>query len=64
MGKPVLAVADATVIDVWEGNDRDLGIGQPLAKPMLPDIGGNHVILDLGDGTYAMYGHLSPTRSK
>lgn len=56
-GEPVLAVADATVVDV---NDElaDIPPQQPLPAPTLPKAGGNHVILDLGGGVWAMYGHL------
>lgn len=56
-GEPVLAVADATVIDVLS-RLTDLVPEAPLAVPTLPDAGGNHVVLDLGDGTFAFYGHL------
>lgn len=56
-GKPVLAVADATVVDVYDGL-ADIAPGAPLPPPTLPAAGGNHVILDLGGGVWAMYGHL------
>ena len=56
-GKPVLAVADATVVDVYDELE-DVPPGAPLPPPSLPHAGGNHVILDLGDGVWAMYGHL------
>jgi hypothetical protein len=70
-GRPVLAVADGTVVRavdrhrdhlsrtsgpgllylfLIEGSARELGgVGR---------IVGNHVVLDLGDGTYALYAHL------
>lgn len=56
-GEPVLAVADATVIDVLS-RFADQVPEAPLPMPTLPDAGGNHVVLDLGDGTFAFYGHL------
>lgn len=56
-GQPVLAVADATVVDVFD-KLVDIAPHAPLPPPSLPNAGGNHVILDLGDGAWAMYGHL------
>ncbi|MFI2259870.1 peptidoglycan DD-metalloendopeptidase family protein [Streptomyces tubercidicus] len=70
-GAPLLAVADATVVHAedgqrdhlsrtsWpaavyllalEGPARTLGSGRRLI--------GNHVVLDLGDGVYALYAHV------
>jgi len=56
-GEPVLAVAEATVVDVYD-ELADAPPQQPLPPPTLPKAGGNHVILDLGGGVWAMYGHL------
>lgn len=56
-GKEVLAVADALVVDVHDVLE-DAEPGAALPPPSLPRAGGNHVILDLGDGVWAMYGHL------
>lgn len=56
-GEPVLAVAEATVVDVYD-ELADAPPQQPLPAPTLPKAGGNHVILDLGGGVWAMYGHL------
>ncbi|MEU6080037.1 M23 family metallopeptidase [Streptomyces sp. NPDC047108] len=70
-GQPVLAVADATVVRVRSGR-RDQGLSRNSWLALIPffiegafrDLAGagalvgNHVILDLGDGTYALYAHL------
>ena len=56
-GQPVLAVADATVV---EAVDRypDLLVGQ-AREDVTPDTaGGNRVVLDLGEGRFAIYAHL------
>jgi hypothetical protein len=70
-GAPVLAVADATVVHAVDRRRDHLsrtswpmiaylflveGIVRSLGGP--DRIAGNHVVLDLGDGTYAMYAHL------
>lgn len=70
-GAEVLAVADGLVESVNDGIPenvpasarlREIGEAETLrAVPMtLETIGGNHVILDLGESRYAFYGHLMP----
>jgi pimeloyl-ACP methyl ester carboxylesterase len=56
-GQPVLAVAAATVV---EAVDRypDLKVGQAREDVTPESAGGNRVILDLGDGRFAIYAHL------
>jgi hypothetical protein len=63
-GKPVLAVADARVIQVRDGIPENtpghFGKGS-LAVTMTPQtIMGNSVTLDLGHGLFAYYAHLQP----
>ncbi|MFE7481657.1 M23 family metallopeptidase [Streptomyces sp. NPDC012600] len=70
-GAPLLAVADATVVRVSDGQRDHLSRNSlpALAYLMLIEgnvrmalgahrIFGNHVILDLGGGTYAAYAHV------
>jgi hypothetical protein len=60
-GVDILAVADGTVVEAT----RDLPDQPPGVAPSnitVPEIAGNHVILDLGEGRYAMYAHLAPHR--
>jgi pimeloyl-ACP methyl ester carboxylesterase len=56
-GQPVLAVADATVV---EAVDRypDLQVGESREDVTPETAGGNRVILDLGGGRFAVYAHL------
>jgi len=57
-GEPVLAVADAavvTAIDQYPDQIPNAPTGVALEKPE-----GNSIILDLGDGRYALYAHLKP----
>ncbi|MCX5227560.1 M23 family metallopeptidase [Streptomyces sp. NBC_00233] len=70
-GAPLLAVADATVVHAEDGQRDHLSRNSLLGVLYLllvesgarsiggaHRITGNHLVLDLGDGTYAMYAHL------
>ena len=60
-GQPVYAVADATVSAVKDGIPENVPGAASRAVPITLDtVGGNHVILNLGDGVYAFYAHLQP----
>jgi hypothetical protein len=63
-GKPVLSVADATVVTARDGlPDNAPGHGEafhPAAPITIDTVGGNTVILDLGGGQFAYYFHLQP----
>jgi murein DD-endopeptidase MepM/ murein hydrolase activator NlpD len=60
-GAEVLAVADATVVDTKDGipeNQPDLTV---RAVPITPaTVGGNFILLELGNDVYALYAHLQP----
>lgn len=70
-GEPLLAVADATVVHATDRQRDHLSRNSLLsllylliAEAFVRELGGarwivgNHLVLDLGDGTYAMYAHL------
>ncbi|MFJ2554839.1 MULTISPECIES: M23 family metallopeptidase [unclassified Streptomyces] len=70
-GEPLLAVADATVVHASDGQRDHLSrnslpalVYLMLFESAVRELGGahritgNHVVLDLGNGTYAMYAHL------
>lgn len=69
-GEPLLAVADATVVHVDDGQrdhrgrDTYPGLAYLVLEGLVRSLGGprrilgNHVILDLGDGVHALYAHL------
>lgn len=60
-GAEALAVAEATVVAVKDGIPENVPGPTSRAVPItLETVGGNHVILDLGDGRYAFYAHLQP----
>jgi Peptidase family M23 len=57
-GQSVLAVADATVVAAVD-QYPDQTPNTPSAVS-LDENAGNHIILDLGNGYFAFYGHLKP----
>ncbi|MCI0387218.1 MAG: M23 family metallopeptidase [Acidobacteria bacterium] len=60
-GAEALAVADSTVVAVKDGIPENVPGATSRAVPItLETIGGNYVILDLGQGRYAFYAHLQP----
>lgn len=64
-GAEVLAVANATVVDVKNGIPKNIPQIKKRAVPItLETIAGNYVLLDLGGGHYALYAHLQPNSLK
>jgi len=60
-GQQALAVADGTVSAVKDGIPENVPGPASRAVPItLETVGGNHVIVDIGDGAYAFYAHLQP----
>jgi hypothetical protein len=60
-GAEVLAVADGVVESVKDGIAENVpGTAQRAVPMTLETIGGNYVILDIGQGRYAFYAHLMP----
>jgi hypothetical protein len=60
-GSEVLAVADGTVVSVLDGLAENRPDAQTYPVPMtLENVGGNNIILDIGQGQFAFYAHLQP----
>jgi hypothetical protein len=60
-GVDALAVADAIVTSVKDGIPENIPGPASRAVPItLETVGGNFVILDIGQGRYAFYAHLKP----
>jgi murein DD-endopeptidase len=60
-GDEALAVADAVVVATKDGIPENVPGPASRAVPItLETVGGNHVILDLGQGRYGFYAHLQP----
>jgi hypothetical protein len=60
-GHEALAVAAGTVSAIKDGIPENVPGPTSRAVPItLETVGGNHVIVNLGDGVYAFYAHLQP----
>jgi murein DD-endopeptidase MepM/ murein hydrolase activator NlpD len=60
-GTDALAVADGVVVAVKDGIPENVPGPASRAVPItLETVGGNFVILDIGQGRYAFYAHLKP----
>lgn len=60
-GEEALAVADGVVSETKDGIPQNVPGPSSRAVPItMETIGGNHVILDLGNGVFAFYAHLQP----
>jgi Peptidase family M23 len=58
-GQPVLAVANALVVSVTDGQPEQTPGSYPTNIP-LDQADGNSVVLDLGNQRYALYAHMQP----
>ena len=58
-GEEAIAVADGTVVTVIDGVPESVP-GEFPSNITLEEADGNAVILDLGDGNYALYAHFQP----
>jgi hypothetical protein len=60
-GAEVIAVADAVVTAIKDGIPENVPLSEKMAVPITSEtVGGNYVVLNLGGGKYAFYGHLQP----
>lgn len=60
-GVEAVAVADGIVVATKDSIPENIPGPASRAVPItLETVGGNHVILDIGDGRYAFYAHLQP----
>ena len=60
-GHEIHAVADGTVTETKDGIPQNIPGETSRAVPItLETVGGNHVIVDIGNGLYAFYAHMQP----
>ncbi len=60
-GSQVMAVADGVVTETKDGIPQNVpGLDSRAVPITMETVAGNHIILDLGHGRYALYAHLQP----
>ncbi len=60
-GSEIHAVADGVVTQIGDGIPQNTPGAKSLAVPItLETIGGNHVIMEIGNGLFAFYAHMQP----
>ncbi|MGA8145407.1 MAG: M23 family metallopeptidase [Candidatus Acidiferrales bacterium] len=59
-GKEIHAVADGVVTQMKDGIPQNIPNQPPIVPITLETVGGNHVIMEIGDGLYAFYAHMQP----
>lgn len=60
-GQEILSVAAGKVVAVKDGIPENVPNSKEMAVPIdLETIGGNYVIVDIGEGLFAFYAHLQP----
>lgn len=61
-GKEIHSVGDGTVVEVLDGL-KENSPRSPVARAVpinLVTVGGNHIVVDMGQGHYAFYAHVQP----
>ena len=60
-GVDALAVANGVVVEVKDSIPENVpGVNSRAVPITLETVGGNHVVIDIGDGHYAFYAHVKP----
>lgn len=64
-GIELIAVADGKVVDIKDGIIENEPLSEDMAVGITKEtIGGNYIIIDIGNNIHALYGHLIPNRLK
>jgi murein DD-endopeptidase MepM/ murein hydrolase activator NlpD len=59
-GRDIHAVADGSVVSVVDGLPENDGNACNLTFETLEELAGNHLVMDIGGGDYALYAHCTP----
>jgi hypothetical protein len=59
-GADLLAVADGRVVEISDGLKENDPVDELAVKITIDTIAGNYLLLDLGEGRYALYAHVKP----
>lgn len=59
-GAEIRAVTDGIVTDTKDGIQQNIPNEKPIVPITLDTVGGNHVIMEIGDNVFAFYAHMQP----
>ncbi|UQD56733.1 M23 family metallopeptidase [Flavobacterium sp. K5-23] len=64
-GIELISVADGTIVGIKDGIIENVPLSEDMAVRITREtIGGNYIIIDIGNNLYAVYGHLIPNSLK
>lgn len=58
--QPILAAADGIVVRALDGIPNTESLPEPPPIPPIEETVGNHVVVEIAPGLYALYGHMDP----
>ena len=58
--QPIIAAAAGTVVRAEDGLPNSTALPKPPPIPPIDETVGNHVIVEIGPGTYVLYAHMEP----
>ena len=58
--QPILAAASGTVVRALDGIPNTTSLPGPPPIPPIEETVGNHVVVEIAPGLYALYGHMDP----
>jgi Peptidase family M23 len=58
--QPIIAAAAGTVVRAEDGLPNSTAVPKPPPIPPITQTVGNHVIVEVGPGTYVLYAHMDP----
>ncbi|MFL6047902.1 MAG: M23 family metallopeptidase [Propionibacteriaceae bacterium] len=62
--QPIIAAAAGTVVRAEDGLPNSTAVPKPPPIPPITETVGNHVIVEIGPGTYVLYAHMDPRSVK
>ncbi|WP_341995483.1 M23 family metallopeptidase [Microbacterium sp. LWH7-1.2] len=58
--QPIVAAAAGTVVRALDGLPNTTALPEPPPIPPIEETVGNHVVIEIAPGLYALYGHMDP----
>lgn len=58
--QPIIAATAGTVVKAMDGVPNSTSMPEPPPIPPIQETVGNHVVIEIEEGLYALYGHMDP----